>query len=202
MTRKFKVLGLALVAVLSVAAVTASAASAESTKFTAAKYPTTLTGSATTKHVFEIGEFKVICSVVKTTGALSGASETTTLTPVYEECEALGLKAEVKPNGCDYKFHAPLVGSEEGSVDVVCPEGKQMEIIGATCTITITAQQELKHVQYINTFNDIDIHETLTSMHATIVRDSILCPLETSTISTVRYTGDTTLQGSSAIDFG
>lgn len=202
MTCKLKVLGLALVAVLAMSAVTASAASAESKKFTAAKYPTTLTASQTNKHVFEIGEFKVTCSVAKGSGELTAASETATLAPTYEKCESLGFAAEVKTNGCDYRLHAPPVGSEEGSVDVVCPEGKKIEISVATCTISIAAQVELKHVYIANTATDIDIHETLTSVHATVVKDSFLCPLENSTVATAKYTGDTTLQGSSAIDVG
>lgn len=141
------------------------------------------------------------CSTEKTSGELAAASETVSLSPVYEGCESTGTKAEVKPNGCSYLVYAPPAESEEGSLDIVCPKGQSMLITALACTITVSAQVTAKHVTVWNTDEDIDIRETLTSVKASVVKDSFLCPLETS-IATMEVSGNRTVQGSSAIDVG
>ncbi|HWT31261.1 MAG TPA: hypothetical protein VN240_09590 [Propylenella sp.] len=199
MTRIFKMLGLSLAAAFATAAVAANAASAMN--FTAAKYPTTLTGSQTSSHVFQIGSLKVTCATEKTTGVLTASSETVSLSPAYEGCESSGLKAEVQPNGCSYLIYAPPAESEEGSLDIACPKGKSMLITALTCTIIVNAQVTPKHVYVWNTDEDIDIGETLTSVSVSVVKDTFLCPLEAS-FATMEVSGSRTLQGSSAIDVG
>jgi hypothetical protein len=203
MTRICKAFGLCLVGAFAIVAVAANAASA--TNFTAAKYPTTLSGTQTANHAFQIGSLKVTCTTEKTTGVLTTASETMSLSPSYEGCESAGTKAEVKPNGCSYRLHAPPSGSEEGSADIVCPAGQSMVITALTCTISTSAQVTLKHVNIWPTGEpgeeDLDVRETLTSVKATVVKDSFLCPLEASA-ATVEVSGTRTVQGSSAIHVG
>lgn len=203
MTSKVRVLALALIAILSIGAIGASAASAM--KFTSTKYPATVTGSQTSSAVFEFGTLKVTCSVTKLNGELTAASEVLSLAPSYEGCTSGGTAAEVKPNGCTYRMHAPPTGSEEGSTDILCPEGKSLEVNALTCTIKYSAPQTLKHVFIQNTegpTSDLDIHVTLTSVEATVTKDNILCPLESSTIATGKYTEDNTLQSASSLDVG
>lgn len=193
----------ALAAVSAVGLSLASMASAESTEFTASSYPVTYIGESTSAHAFEVGEIEVSCEAASFAGEAEGPSESILLYPTYKECEWLLGTATVETNGCGFVFHAPDSESEEGAKDIVCSEGQTIVIGVLGCDIYIGPQNGLLHVTYTNTGEDIDQHETVTSMHAEIVRTNILCPLESSTVATAGYSGDTTLQGAAtSIDFG
>jgi hypothetical protein len=162
MTRNLKTLGLALVAAMAMTALTASAANAQ---FEADKVPVTLTAGQTTQHVFETAEGDVTCTTAEFHGEQNETPVTeVTITPVYTDCEAAGLEAEITgfghygesegpetvANPCDYVFHA------DGTVDLVCGEdphdGEGHVVIDTAggCDITIPEQTELATVTYEN----------------------------------------------------
>jgi hypothetical protein len=162
MTRNLKTLGLALVAAMAMTAVMASAAQAQ---FTADKAPVTLTAGQTSQHVFSTAEGEVTCDVAEFHGTAANTSQNSvTMTPIYTDCEAFGMPADITGFGhypdegteteehpCDYVFHA------DGTVDLVCgddpDDGKGHVYIdtSASCGVTIPEQTDLHHVGYQNT---------------------------------------------------
>jgi hypothetical protein len=170
MIRKFKTLGIAMVAVLALSAVVASAASA--TNFTASKYPTA--GTATSEKGnddFKTEAGSVECKAHFAVAALTEPSETVTVTPTYTECKAFGfLNATVNMNGCDYVFHS------NGQVDVVCASGGPIKITAGTCETTIAAQSGLGTVDLANSGTGISAQATVTGIAYTVTKDGIGCP--------------------------
>jgi len=170
MIRKFKVLGLAMVAVLAMSAVVASAASA--TNFTASSYPTSATASSPIGNDdFKTEAGSVECAAHFHVGPLSKASETVTVNPTYTGCKAFGfLNATVNMNGCDYTFNV------NGSVTVNCPAGKSIIITAGTCETTIGAQGPLNKVDLANSGTGISAQATVTGVAYTVTKDGIGCP--------------------------
>ena len=170
MIRKFKTLGLALVAVLAMSAVVASAASA--TNFTASDYPTSGTASsAKGNDDFKTEGGSVECKAHFHAGPLSEASETVTVVPTYSECQAFGfLGGSVDMNGCDYRFYT------SGTVDLVCPGTKKVVIVGATCEVTVAAQNSLSKVDLANSGNGISAQATIGGIEYTVTKDDFGCP--------------------------
>ena len=163
------VLALAL-AVLAMSAVVASAASASN--FTADAYPTG--GTATSEKgndVFSTEAGKVECAAHFEVAALSGPSETATVTPTYTNCKAFGfLSATVAMEGCDYVFHT------SGVVDVECPEGKAIVITASTCTATVGSQTGLESVTLANSGTGISAQANVGGIAYTVTKDGFLCP--------------------------
>jgi trypsin len=123
-------------------------------KFRAEAAPTVLTGKqhlGATVLPFDAGF--VSCAETTYTGEMTEAETIeVSLTPNYAGCEFAGLKATVDVNGCQYKLtpFAKEGVNFEGSVDVVCPEGKKIEVTGSGCTITIGPQLERRTVTFTN----------------------------------------------------
>jgi hypothetical protein len=209
MTRNIKTLGLALVAVFAFSAVIASAAQAN--VFMAESYPVHLKGEqvAGEKHVFEITGSKVECSTAKftTRGAqLTAASGEATIDPVYETCTAFGfVGSEVKMNGCHYKFHVghnTAADVYEGTVDLICPTGSEVEIIAGTCVAKMAAQSGLSKVEYINMTEvspkDVTVKAKVEHIKVNVTASGFLCPLTTGVhegAAGAKYTGNTTVTG-------
>jgi hypothetical protein len=138
MTRNFKALGLALVAVFVMGAF-ASAAQANDARITAESYPASLDGNQLVANVFEREGRKVTCEVATLSGTITASAATTvTATPTYSNCHAiiLGVKfpATVTMNGCDFLFH--LTGELNGVgahtytaiSDLVCTTPNEVEV--------------------------------------------------------------------------
>lgn len=73
-------------------------------------------------------------------------------------------KPLVKMNGCNYRLHVgTIVGVEEseGTLDVVCPEGKEIEITGSLCLVTIPAQENLGPVFFRTISPGGSVHVTI-----------------------------------------
>lgn len=74
----------------------------------------------------------------------------------FGECYVLGAEGEVDFNGCVYYVHAGVYlgkGSSSGWVDLVCPEGKAVELKalywgGTLCTIKVPTQTNLNGVSF------------------------------------------------------
>jgi hypothetical protein len=169
MIRNFKVLGLALVAVLAMSAVVASAASAQ---FTANSYPTTVTATSPLGNdVFTVDGTSVECDG-HFEGSASEASTTITIKAVYTNCKAFGFAtATVNMNGCDYTFHS------NQTVTVDCPVGKVITIVAGNCEVQVGAQGPLSTVDLSNNGNHIDVKATVTGITANATKDGFLCPL-------------------------
>jgi hypothetical protein len=168
MKRKFKAIGLSLVAVFAMSAVVASAAQAD--EFHSTSAPAFFTShSAEANHKFTVTkpEGTVVSSVTCTTYSFSGTSAVKTsfsveLRPSYSNCKlstGLAMKVEV-PETCKYKITLPAAGTK-ATVDIVnCGAG--IKIIGVGCTITVLAQTGLEHLQLSNNAGKTDINAEIT----------------------------------------
>jgi hypothetical protein len=169
MIHKFKALGLALVAVLAMSAVVASAASAQ---FTANSYPTTVTAtSALGNDVLTVDGSSTECSV-HYEGTLSEASTTLTVKPTWTNCKAFGFaSATMNTNGCDYVFHSG------GSLDIECPVGKTITLVGGNCEVQFGTQTGLKSLSLSNGHPHINAQFNVSGITANVTKDGFLCPL-------------------------
>lgn len=158
MTRKLKVLGLALVAMFAMSAV---AASAQAAQFQAAEYPASITAHSAESDNFFVTDVGIVeCSTHHFEGSANEATTTLTVVPIYKNCEAFGLEAEVDTNSCHYLFHL-----HEGSgpvytmtVDIDCTEtGDAIKVITPACVITVPEQNGLTHVLAENAGGDVAI---------------------------------------------
>ena len=156
MLSKLRTGGLVLVAAIAIGAVGASAAQAG--KFTATKYPATITGSQTAKHEFKFQTGEVVCAKATFDGKLEMESETLTITADYKECVTPGGggAVTVKMNSCDYLLHAGETLANEnvdGSLDVQCnKEGDEIEFVHAKtgCVVKVPAQTNRTTLVYTN----------------------------------------------------
>jgi hypothetical protein len=193
MTRKLKMLGMALVAVLALTAVSASAASAAS--YTASSYPSTGTGeSALGNDVFTTEAGKVECKS-HFEGTLKEKSTDLTVTPKYTECKAFGfLNASV--TGCTYTFTEPTGSGDSYSakVDVTTT----CTIVASTCEVKVEPQTGLSSVAITNetAAGDVKVKANVSGIGYNVTKDGIGCPFS----GTGAKTGATYVQGS-AITF-
>ena len=133
-----------------------------------------------------------------------------TIVPTLDECSAtIGTEAHrvtVTLNDCDYLFHGGKEVSSttfgEGELDLVCPEGKVVELHvykSATteteelCTYKISPFTNKKGNEYHNIAgspNDVTITTTITEIAITRT-GSLICGAASMTAT---YTGSTTLR--------
>jgi hypothetical protein len=143
------VIGCALALISTICALNAPAAFA--TQFHSEVTPTALSGSQATENVLSFPNigWSMSCSSVSLAGEVNGTTTVNelTLTPSYSGCNVSGLPADVKMNGCDYKFRIESGGSGFGFgfFDLGCPKEKQMEITATSfgvsiCTVTMAPQ--------------------------------------------------------------
>jgi hypothetical protein len=173
MIRKFKTLGIAMVAVLALSAVVASAASAAN--FTASTYPTSATASsAKGNDIFSTEGGKVECKSHFHIGPLAAASPSVTVDPTYTECQAFGfVTANVNMNNCDYTFF------QNGVVDVTCEAGEgPITITAGTCEVQIHGSENegLTSVELNNVHPNITAKAKVTGIDYTVTKDGFGCP--------------------------
>ena len=167
MSRKLKMVALAVVAVTAFAAV--SAASASAVLFHKTNMGnTTISGGQVTQNEFTIPEGAVKCSTASFTATTEETTtETLTITPTYTGCEfaALGKNsAQVTMNGCVFVIHA------NGVVDIEC-NGAGPIIVHASvasvnkCTITIPQQTNIGTVTFTNNPDQsVTVHANVTNI--------------------------------------
>lgn len=154
MISRFKMGGLALLALAAVSVVAASAAQAG--EFTASEYPATVTGSQTSKHEFKFNTGTVVCAKATFDGTLEKESETLTVTAEYKECATPKGGVNVKMNSCDFLLHAGETIEMErvdGSLDVQCNvEGDEIEFVepATGCVVKVPAQNSLNTLVFTN----------------------------------------------------
>jgi hypothetical protein len=204
MTRKLKVLGMALMAVLALSAVSASASSA-AVEFHSEEKDLTLTGTQTTtnKFITDAGEVtcvKAIFSGTTSTTATTQAEQT--VTPKYEECHAIffGSKVTVTVdmNTCDYDLRAI------GTAAITCTKvGDAIAVTAPGCTTTISpsGNNTLSKVTYTNggagTTRDITVTNEITNID--YVEDPVgfipTCASPNTTTTNGKYEGSVTVTG-------
>jgi hypothetical protein len=185
--RNLKVLGLALVAVLALGAMVASAASADD--LTAESYPATLTGTqegVDTLTIPEVGT--TACEGTTYHGTISAATTAQSVTPTYppptapKHCLSLGFPAEVHTNGCTYTLRVG-VGVTTGTVDIVCPAGKEITItvnvpspMVLKCTIHLPPQTGKATLTYKNVgtlkTREVTVEANVTGLTVTTTKPS------------------------------
>lgn len=198
---KVQRIGLAvLVALVGSLAVVAAAQAAE---FTAESYPVTVTGNQggaeapplppgtggaevepETIFGFE-GKLMTECGFAGFVGQLSAASSSLTVSPTLSGCYAFGfIGATVSMNGCEYRFNATSGSADAfgGTMDIVCPTGKKITVVGGNCEVQIGAQTGLTGISYAN------LTEAEPKAAATVgfgvkgftytkTKDGLICPL-------------------------
>lgn len=199
MIRKFKALGLCLVAVCALGMTATSLAGANPTLTTT--NGATIIGDESSDAVFTITNSKFWCEEAAYTGTAPAASFTAlTVTPEYANCKAkLGGGATVAAEiigfgagGCDLTLHST------GSTDIVCAAGKEVTFIAGTCVVHIAAQAGLKNVTYDTGLSPTGIKDMTLTANITKIKenhtDGFLCPFEgTGVTETGVYEGTITL---------
>ena len=128
------------------------------------------------------------CKTIAFSGALTAAATSLTTNPLTSECRAFGfLTSTVLLNGCQYRFN---VGAGEkdnfaGTVDLVCPAGKMIQIQASTCEVQIPPQNGLGPIEYENLTEEtkeipkpsVAVYFEITSLTYTKTKDGLACPL-------------------------
>ncbi len=174
MIRNFKVLGVALFAVLAFTAASASAASAAN--YTASSYPTTGTAASPLGNDVFTTEAGSLECVAHWQGALLGASSDLTVTVQRTGCKAFGF-LEATWSQCTYTFTTPTGSAHTYSaqVDVV---GNPCTITAGTCKAEILNQGPLSSVAITNdtALGDVTVKANVTGIKFKVTQDGFGCP--------------------------
>jgi hypothetical protein len=219
MSRKLKVLGTTLVAVVAFGVVMASAAQAKFdtiTTFPTSEETAILTGEADPagggkQQFFTAGGVEVSCTGIKIEEATIKDKDTTiTAHPVYTGCKiAEVVNTTVTTTGCNYLFTSETTtnttsAKEDATVHVECEAGKKIKI-GPTlgCEVTV-GEQTLHGVHYNNatpegTPTEREMHITLEATAMNIAYETKGCASLLSEAdgahAGAEYKGNTTVKG-------
>lgn len=200
MIRSIKVLGLGLLAALAVSASAAPAASANPSfhsEFAGIFLTGGQTGIVANTLTTDLGEMK--CNVARFDGSQGPMTTTTmTLKPTYAECKVGMQNAVVTLNGCRYTFHLEEQTEPiEARMGIECPQGEEIEIDTAECTIKIPPQPPLKEVTFTNegegTTRSVVADLNVEEIHYEEVGAG--CASEEETTENGTYTGLITIKG-------
>jgi len=121
-------LSLVMAAALAIAAAPAGA----TPLFKATAYPAKLK-TAGEPQVFRTPSSAFKCSTMGLSGTLKASSSTLTLSPGSPSCTFWDAPMTVKTNGCTFQVHLEkpdeVLARFDGSLDLLCPEGKSLEFI-------------------------------------------------------------------------
>jgi hypothetical protein len=218
MIRKFKALGLALVAVFAMSAIVASAAQATAGTLTSEGKTVIATAEQVGEHEFtltdhetEPGKFantKCKKAVFTGTAGVTDGATSVTAHPVYTECTAFGQPATITTTGCDYvlKTGTPTAtGGWHVVTDLVCTGTDTIIIHTGTCEVHVGPQTGLATSEATNsgtggTGMDLLLHTNITKIKYTVGKDNIGCPLKgTGSFEKGDYTGTTTVKAHDSI---
>ncbi len=182
MIRKFKALGLALVAVLAMSVVVASAAQAAPVVTTTGSTSVHATGEKIGEQ-FTIDGVTVTCEVSHYTGTATNGSSTLRVTPTYTGCKVgEAIPATITTHSCHYLFH--LTKKDAGAptpytstVNVECTE-KPITIASTNpeCFMEVKSQTGLGTVTATNGATDVNITPNVSGIKGTVTKDGFLCP--------------------------
>jgi hypothetical protein len=144
MLKRFRVVGLCLVAVFAIGAVAEASASAH--EFIGSPVGGTIAASATTNQVFTINGGETVCTGLKATEGtvLTEKATKQLVTIVYEGCLAFGQKTKI--SAAHYEFDA------NGSVAVLAPIDIVIEELGFNCLVEVPVakNEKLEVITYKN----------------------------------------------------
>jgi hypothetical protein len=224
MIRKFKALGLALIAVFAMSAVVASAAQATAGTLTAEGKTVTVTGEQIlgNEHVFTLTDHQTPpgSGVFATTkckkahfdgiGSVTDGATSITVTPTYSECTAFGQPATVEHTSCKYvlKTETPAGTGWHVNTAIVCNPGDEIHVQTGTCSVTVPAQEDLTTSEVTNsggagTAMDLLLDTNIKGITYTVTKDNIGCPLSgTGTFHNGDYVGKTTVKAHTTVGGG
>jgi hypothetical protein len=114
-----------------------------------------------------------------------------TLTPKFQECEALGFPAHIDMNGCDFVFTIGKTFNQDNTTHIKCPVGKDVQITATgpagTCTVTIRPQTSEGSGYYTPTEEgeaEITVKPTLRELHAEYIGGVFKCGVAAGTTTT------------------
>jgi hypothetical protein len=145
MTRKFKALGVAFVALLAMGAVSAlTAPGASAAKFKCDVQPCTVTAEKDPENPphFVIGTgLTVSCEEEKLEGTSELAeTDALTVTPTWAKCTSSVGSATVKVNHCDLKLTSETINSH-GEIHIGCVGEEKIELTTGGCTVKVGPQK-------------------------------------------------------------
>jgi hypothetical protein len=174
--RKIRFGFLVAIAFLAVMGAAASTAAAEN-YFQATEYMAAVKGEGEGKTpAFTFEGSSVECGTVTVTGELQEPLEEIEVLPEYKSCKGLGfLNATVNVEGCRYRLDA-----DTPDLDIVCPAGKTIKIVVATCEVQIGSQDSLQEMEYVNNESapkTLTIKAEVEGLKYTKTKDGFGCPL-------------------------
>jgi len=218
MNRNLKALGAALLAVFATAAVLASGAQAQTAKVTVSPSPAWLTAEVINHpEIGKIERFKLagnqtyVCEETSSVATVKNGDTSITLVPIFRKCKAtIGTESHLVTftmNDCDFLLHdmtteTPNSTTFTALVDLLCPEGKQVEIhVYKSATGETEELCTYKIAPFVNKggnvihnvageHNDLTITHTITEI-ATTRTGSLLCGAASQNLA---FTGSTTIR--------
>jgi hypothetical protein len=134
-----------------------------------------LTAEQIEKHLFTTSAGTVQCSTLTFEGTVSGdpaeiTANSATLTATGSGCQAFGLAAQVRLNGCKYIVTGGQPEPLTALVDISgCTAGKQIEVNAGFggCIATVPEQSGLSHITFANKAGppeDVEAQLTISSI--------------------------------------
>jgi hypothetical protein len=163
MTQKLKALAVAMVALSAIAGTSSAATAAE---FHSEASSTLVAGTSTTTFRMKTTAGELICSSTTFSGTAPSKTTASILVDLgASECHLIILGSTVSSgptfNECGYRLNA------SGSVDIVCPPGKEMAPMSVGCNIKIGPQTGLKAVSYKTNGSHIDVTINISNLKYT-----------------------------------
>jgi hypothetical protein len=184
MIRKFKSLGLVLIAVLVISAFLATAAQGAPVFTTSAGTVGVHGTGEGIGEKFTIDGVATECKTSHFAGTVTNGSSTVVLNPSYTGCTlaGTGLTMHVKTNGCAFHYTLTEVAGTtyRAHTKITCPTAApiQVEGTGTSCEYTLgpAANENLTTVDLTKDATDLTIKPTISGITATVTKDGFLCP--------------------------
>lgn len=95
-------------------------------------------------------------------------------------CSFIGLSATLNFNGCQYTLHAgetTAEGTSEGTLDLICPEGQEVEYSVFGCTVSVPEQASIAGIGYheVETGGNREITVEINAANITYEEEGFFC---------------------------
>ncbi len=149
MARHLRGSGSIIVTALAICAVTASVAKADVLK-TDAGLSVNLSGQQALSSILKTTAGSAECFTVTYAGTLTNGSSSVLVTPTFNSfsCTCIGVACTVETNGCVFRLNIGFLTF--GTVDLVCPEKKELTFTSSKCTIHIGSQTNFGSLSFVN----------------------------------------------------
>ena len=145
----------------------------------------------------------VKCSSIAYSGKVAATPiSEMSLTPTYGGCTAFGFPGTVHANGCSYLLK--VVSEATGTVDIVCPEGKELTVTAASagtpkCTLHVPGGQTLGTATFHNLGSgstaEIEVTTNLTGIKYSHTQGTGIGSCPSGSATNGSYTGKTLITG-------